>query len=620
MAIKFPCPNCGKMLSVKEQLAGKRGACSGCKKVITIPYPVSDAHHHDVEAMAREAFADEPAPKPAPIAETKFIEFTCPMCAEPVKVSAELEGKQSPCPECRRIIKVPLLVKNEPKDWRTIKKGGPSGAKQTQEAAPEGAWGSTAVAGVSRETLLETGAIAEEEDPDDKRRRMMRFTLAGIAVVAAGLIGLGVYSFLASGKADKYLDQALDLTKSDSAKLTPEQVATVHWAAAEYRLRTKLPDAAARASDEYGHARGALAKSPSLEHDAMLLNLALAQIDLGGEKSQVDKGGALDWSKVLESVRQTLDQIRSAEAREDAVRLVVRKFADRGQTGAVQSLAGKLGAASGPGAKQSEKEASGNELVAVAALELLRAGGQKEVTALANSALAVPPPAKNKTQTSPPVLPAIVALAVLLGREEPQPRKTGKKGEEKLNAEDVDNLVLGRAEALARRGELPAARDTLAALRPAVRLRGLAAIAALRVEADPSQTEELIAALDLAAAEAQSQAISPWVLYRIALMATNAGLDDRALQLASQIPDIGLKGQAQLAVFRARLRGQGLADEEMARAVASDTGASAQALQALARHNGTLDRGTIRMVEAWKDGERAVGLAGVALGMQDKKK
>src|SRR5262249_14558653 len=115
MAIKFSCPNCGKALIVKDQLAGKRGACSGCKKVITIPFPVAEAHHPDVEAGAREAFADEPVTAPV---EAKTIEFTCPMCDEKVQVPAELEGKQTPCPECRRIVKVPVQIKKEPKDWR----------------------------------------------------------------------------------------------------------------------------------------------------------------------------------------------------------------------------------------------------------------------------------------------------------------------------------------------------------------------------------------------------------------------------------------------------------------------------------------------------------------------
>ena len=91
--------------------------------------------------------------------------------------------------------------------------------------------------------------------------------------------------------------------------------------------------------------------------------------------------------------------------------------------------------------------------------------------------------------------------------------------------------------------------------------------------------------------------------------------------MANRIPDLGLKGQAQLAVFRARLRDvHRPADEDLARIVAADTGASAQALEALARHNAARTRSMIKTVESWKEGEKAAGLAGVALGMQDKKK
>ena len=32
MTIKFPCPHCKKMLSVKEHLAGKKAACPACKQ------------------------------------------------------------------------------------------------------------------------------------------------------------------------------------------------------------------------------------------------------------------------------------------------------------------------------------------------------------------------------------------------------------------------------------------------------------------------------------------------------------------------------------------------------------------------------------------------------------
>ena len=37
MAIKFKCPFCDRPLIVKDELAGKKGPCPGCKKVVTIP-------------------------------------------------------------------------------------------------------------------------------------------------------------------------------------------------------------------------------------------------------------------------------------------------------------------------------------------------------------------------------------------------------------------------------------------------------------------------------------------------------------------------------------------------------------------------------------------------------
>jgi hypothetical protein len=574
--------------------------------VITIPYPVSQAHHDDVEAMAREAFAEEPVAA-APV-ETKTIEFKCPMCDELVKVTADLAGKQTPCPECRRIVKVPLPTKRDPTDWRKVEKRGPSGAKQNLEAAaPEGTWGSSTAAGVSRDTLLETGAIVEEEDPDAKRRRHMRLTMAGIVVVALLMCAIGVYSYTTRGKADKYLERALESAKGES-KLPPEQVAAVHWGAAEYQSRSGQPDAAQKANEEFGQARGALGKATSLERDVMLGELALAQIDLGGEKPQADKGQALEWSKTLEAVRQTLEQIKTPEARVEAVRQVTRKLAAAGQARAAQSLAGRLGG-SGQDA---------NELIAVAALELLRGGNKKEGTALADS---IATASASKDKTPPPPSPSVVALAVLLGRDEPKPRASGKKDEEKINEDDVDNIVLGRAEGLARRGDSGAARQLLGQARPAIRLRGLIALAAVAAEGGSGDTADLNAALDLAEGELKGHVESPWLLFRLAQLAVKAGQADRAMQVAGQIPDAGLKAQAQLAAVRAQLSGmKEKADDALAGSVAEKTGAAALARLAVARHNMARDSGTAKTVESWNDADRAAGLAGVALGMQDKRK
>jgi hypothetical protein len=161
MAIKFNCPYCRKALSVKDHLAGKKAQCPACKKSLTIPTgtraPLSKPA--DLEALAAAAFADEPK-APTPALEQATIEFKCYYCDEQVRVSADLAGKQTPCPECRRIIKVPLLEKTQPKDWRTMDTRLPAGARRDVGPPPEGAWDTTSV-GVSRQALIEAQAIPQ---------------------------------------------------------------------------------------------------------------------------------------------------------------------------------------------------------------------------------------------------------------------------------------------------------------------------------------------------------------------------------------------------------------------------------------------------------------------------
>src|SRR5260370_42380067 len=118
MASKFNCPHCSKPFTVRNHLAGKRANCSACKKPLVVPkigIPLASAPEPNVEDVAAATFMDPP-PAPPPVQETKTLDFNCPQCDEPVQVSVELQGKQTPCPHCRRIVKVPLLVKKDPVD------------------------------------------------------------------------------------------------------------------------------------------------------------------------------------------------------------------------------------------------------------------------------------------------------------------------------------------------------------------------------------------------------------------------------------------------------------------------------------------------------------------------
>src|SRR5438105_4269071 len=118
MAIKFACPHCGRPLSVKDELAGKKGPCPACKKIVTIPSSTSTAiqapggvvgfrtgtpprsapmSSEDAERAAAEVLAQQQS-APQPATPTRFVEFPCPHCDEKIKVAADLEGKQAPCP------------------------------------------------------------------------------------------------------------------------------------------------------------------------------------------------------------------------------------------------------------------------------------------------------------------------------------------------------------------------------------------------------------------------------------------------------------------------------------------------------------------------------------------
>src|SRR5262245_61440961 len=98
MAIKFNCTHCSHGLTVKDELAGKKGRCPRCKNVITVPAPVSAPA--DAEQLAAKLLGDQPAAAAAE-EEPKFVNFNCPQCDEPVQLPAELAGKRAPCPHCR---------------------------------------------------------------------------------------------------------------------------------------------------------------------------------------------------------------------------------------------------------------------------------------------------------------------------------------------------------------------------------------------------------------------------------------------------------------------------------------------------------------------------------------
>src|SRR5262249_30504172 len=194
MSIKFNCPKCQNSLRVSQELAGKKARCPGCKQVITIP--TLELPAADIEALAAAALVDQPKPEPVKAQkEAAPIKFQCFYCDEQVEVPGDLAGKQVPCPECRRIVKVPMPVKTEPRDCHRADPRGPAaGLRRDEPPPPEGAWGTaTSASTVSAQALLEAEAVPDAEEGLTRMQWAMRGLIAAAVLV---LVGAGVWTLM----------------------------------------------------------------------------------------------------------------------------------------------------------------------------------------------------------------------------------------------------------------------------------------------------------------------------------------------------------------------------------------------------------------------------------------
>lgn len=379
MNIKFSCPHCKKPLKVKEELAGKKAKCPACQKVLVIPNP--SAAPATVEELAA-ALADKPAAPPPPT-QPVTIDFSCYYCEADLRLDVSLAGKQTPCPQCKRIIKVPVLVKNEPKDWRAadLKGAARAGAGQT----PEGAWGSvTSVGSVSKSALIEAGAIPEERPPWTARKKLLVGTSVAALLSMIGCLawlGPSVYS---QWRQDRKIAQELEKVSSDgiNPKISPCEDAKVHIAAGEYYRRSNRSDSAPLAEKHFGMARTLLRQAePGKEHAALVIRLALAQIDLAGSTTEVDKGQRITWDQAQREAEQTMQlllplaaggkktdhQKPARAAYHEGLRAVGRRLIERNQPQRAKILPFRFG----------EPD---SEALVVVAQEMVR-GGHRDVAA-----------------------------------------------------------------------------------------------------------------------------------------------------------------------------------------------------------------------------------------------
>jgi hypothetical protein len=598
MPITFVCPNCKRSLTVADNLAGKRGSCRNCKTILTVPTPggarqAAPAAPVDVEAAAAALLADEPQHTPA--ADTRTVELTCPFCDAQVKLGADVAGKRAPCPECRRIIKVPELVKQERKDWRKMDDNLPLGARRPDQPAPEGAWGSTGANLVSREALVGAKVLPKTRQPIPTSRKILWGAAAAGLLCLLGGGALVGYKWLARGREQQAIQTALDYAGSENAKtqVGPEGVAALHRLAGEYYLKTNR---AAQAGEQFEKALRLLTAPGDQERDAELLELAWDVAELGGSSEEVDSGARLKWDEVHKTLGATLRALRAPEARVEALRGVARRLIARGQPDRPEALAAAVFAAS---------PAERAEAMAVVSLELHAADKKPQADRAANEALQTYAGEPGAVPLSAPV----VALAVVLNRSVPKPGKA---------ASDEEAIVRGRAEGLARQGQWDAARkQAQGGPSPEVKVQALLAVADAALEAKAGGAEDAEAAVQLAEAELKGKRDTGWLLVRLVRVAGQAGVAPEKLQgVANNIPEAELRGRAQLAAFRARLgQGKQVVEESAADGVDGKTVSHQLARAYLARHNVRQGGDFAKVVQGWPEPQKAYGSVGAAMAM-----
>jgi DNA-directed RNA polymerase subunit RPC12/RpoP len=624
MSIKFPCPACKKGLTAKDEQAGKKVVCPACKKPLIIPQAAAAT-----QTPATAAAGARPATKPGPTAPPADIEaaaaallsdgttaspgtpttidFTCEHCDAAISVPVADAGKNVPCPECRRIIKVRAPAKADPSNWRRADKHLPSAAKVPDEPAPEGAWGNLTRTVVSREALEEADAIPEKPQPVSLRERVSfwsRIAIGIICVTAAGLYG---YSRYAANRQRRDLEAVISYASDPKTigLIGPERVGILHTLSGIYYARAKVPYSDAplageagsgeRSREEFDRALKALqvADPRSPERDAALADLALAMVEIGGDKDEQRQKTRSSWEECLRHIRAAMSGIRAPETKLEAYRAVSSQLFERGQPEAAQSLASAAFSDS-----RGEKAAAR----AIGLLESLERGGDKAAAGRSCDEILKEYAGKDP----PPIAAPVVALAVVLGKTPPAPGKS---------PEAVESAWIGEAEGLARKGELPRGREKAqAAPTKRAKLHALVAVgSATRQGAD-----DLAAACKLALDGLDDPGSEARTLLRLVQVGLPSGVPEALLaKVADAIVDPAIRARAMLELCRARLiRTKETAGIDIADSVDQQTPSGALARADLARHNARYDKGYLRTAEAWPEPLGAFGTLGAFLGTQ----
>ncbi len=371
MPIRVQCLTCKTTLAVKDHLAGKRVRCPKCQNPLAVPAtppagaapaakptpkvgaplpvkpaatktkapvgkpagkpPVEYPPPENVEDLAAAALRDELAPPPPPNganganghATTALppIKFNCDFCDAEIELPAEMAGKREPCPQCSRINKVPVPKVEKPKDWRTAEKKGPSLAAINQPEKMDNAWGTETTGKVSQKALLEAGVIQKPKKPSIG---VWGWVERGIkyGVLAAIAIGVGLL-ILNLGKINIEKEHIDQLAKKSNDKWPAVIQGEFHIGVADLALKQPGNRDMARLHDMHAWQKNPATEDPrdTLDRDALLIRLALAQVKLGGSDDDIALKDRFAWNQeVFEDIDRTVKLIDSPDARACAVR------------------------------------------------------------------------------------------------------------------------------------------------------------------------------------------------------------------------------------------------------------------------------------------------------------
>lgn len=622
MAIKFRCPQCGTPYQVRDEMAGQKAPCKreGCGKILRIPKSSSNGTHQkikaptaqtvstpevdaDADALAASLLTDEP-PKIEEKVEGKPIPIVCNSCDHEFEVPAEKAGKNVICPECTERIRVPEPKVEKPKDWREVDQRNPL-LKKTDE--PADVWDTTQKTGPARESLKEAGALIGEDEyePVPISRRLTQVFL--MLALVSGLVFGGIYGYQWWGKTAQITQMneaivAVETAEQEGSPLPPSWVAVVHTQAGAYDLHFATDLETRRtAENHFTTARGKyIPRASGPDQDYLIIDLALAQLGLGGTPEQISDDARLSWTEVQGELRRTLSGLsRDSDVRDQAFRQLAMRLAGTGEVEVIAAVAGMVA------------ESRAADVIGLAGVVLYQNGYEDEARTLLQRG-----EERFKQTTPPPSVPWLQALAMALGEKARYIPPPG-------SAEPSPATRLGYAVGYALSGDLDRAMKLAerggSAAEP--RLRTALSLAGTILDQHPDQGEKL---LDLAeqilTRDLRRQRISEWLSYRLVELNAQAGRIEQANNVAETMRDKKLRGWAYLAIVRSRLAGL---NERRDLKILKDLGeedelARAVGMLELARHNARVaGTGAVESeLTSWEPKFRPFGYIALAWAMR----